>query len=113
MAIPKLKKIMIGTTDVSDYVMDFKINKEYNELSALNELFKQKSKISNYYEESIRKYWLDKAKDKTNTRLISQKIGEIQEDKAIQEQQKEFIKHLNSLNGDLAQKVIIRKTRTT
>lgn len=90
-----------------------KLESEYDELSALNELYKQKKKVSDYYEEHLHKHWLSIAKSKTNTRPISQKIGEFQEDIAIQEQHKEFIKHLTFLNTDLAQKVELRKTRTT
>ncbi len=90
-----------------------KLINEHNELSATKFLFNQKDKITKYFEEDLRKYWLNKAKTKTNTRLISQKIGEIQEDKAIQEQLIEFRKHLKVLNKDLAKKVVLRKTRTT
>ena len=90
-----------------------KLENEYNELTALNELYKQKQKVSEYYEEYLHRHWLAIAKSKTNTRLISQLIGEFQENIAIQEQHKEFIKHLTFLNTDLAQKVELRKTRTT
>jgi energy-coupling factor transporter ATP-binding protein EcfA2 len=89
------------------------LHQEQNELSALNELYKQKQKISDYYEEHLHRHWLSIAKTKTNTRIISQKIGELQGDIAIQEQHKEFISHVAILNSNLAQKVELRKTRTT
>ena len=90
-----------------------KFETEYDELSALHELYKQKQKVTDYFEEHLHRHWLGIAKSKTNTRPISQIIGEFQEDIAIQEQHKEFIKHLTFLNTDLAQKVELRKTRTT
>ena len=89
-----------------------KVFEEHNELTAIKILFNQKDKISKYYEEDLKKYWLNKAKAKTNTRLISQKIGEIQEDKAINEQLVEFKKHLSNLNKKLTDKVVLKKTRT-
>jgi energy-coupling factor transporter ATP-binding protein EcfA2 len=89
------------------------LHQEQNELSALNELYKQKQIISDYYEEHLHRHWLSIARTKTNTRAVSQKIGELQGDIAIQEQHKEFISHLTILNSDLAQKVELRKTRTT
>ena len=89
------------------------LKKEQMELAAMEELFKHKSKYSTYYENSLNKHWLEKAKAQTNTRIVSQKIGEIQENKAIQEQHNEFKRYLTSLNSEIAEKVIIKKTRTS
>jgi len=89
-----------------------KLLMEFNELSALKSLFKEKERIIKYHKEDLTKYWLNKARLKTNTRIISQKIGEIQEDNAIQEQLNELKKHLSYFNTELADKIILRKTRT-
>lgn len=86
---------------------------ELLELEATKFLFTNKKLIIDFFEEGITKYLLNQAKLKTNTRNISLKIGEIQETNAIQEQHKEFIKHLTNLNKDLAKKVILKKTRTS
>ena len=86
---------------------------EQLELAATEFLFINKEQIEDFFEEGITKYWLNQAKAKTNTRLISLKIGEILETNAIQEQHKEFINHLSSLNKDLAKRVVLKKTRTT
>lgn len=90
-----------------------KLENEYNELLVLDELNKNKKLILKYYDEYWYKYWLYEAKAKTNTKLISQKIGEIQELNAIEEQHSEFIKHLKFLNKELSEKVVLRKTRTS
>jgi energy-coupling factor transporter ATP-binding protein EcfA2 len=86
---------------------------EQLELTASEFLFINKDQVKDFFEEGIKKYWLNQAKAKANTRIISLKIGEIQETNAIQEQHKEFINHLTSLNKELAQKVVLKKTRTT
>jgi len=86
---------------------------EQLELAATQFLFIHKQEIIDFYEEGITKYWLNQAKSKTNTRLISLKIGEILETNAIQEQHKEFVNHLSKLNKELAKKVILKKTRTS
>lgn len=90
-----------------------KLTLEFLELEALKFLAENKAKIKEYFESEITKHWLNKAKSSLNTRFISQKIGEILQDKAIQEQHEEFIRHLSQLNSELANKIVIRKTRTS
>ena len=90
-----------------------KLTHEFLELEALKILKENKVKIKEYFESEITKHWLNKAKSNLNTRFISQKIGEILQNKAIQEQHEEFIKHLRPLNSELANKIVIRKTRTS
>lgn len=85
---------------------------EYLELAALNSLTNKKQIILDYYDELQQKRFLNKCKEKMNTRSISLKIGELLESKAIGIQREEFYKHLNRLNKDIASKVSLDKTRT-
>jgi len=103
------------TIDANKKLIDEKqkLVSEHLELKALSFLVDNTVKIKKHYEDEIRKYWLNKAKLKLNTRFISTKIGEVLETNSIQEQHSEFIMHLTRLNPELADKIVIRKTRTS
>ena len=85
---------------------------ELLELETLEFLTLEKDTIIKYVKEHSRKHWLNRCKLKTNTRLISLKIGEIMESKAIEQQHEEFMRHLISLNPSIAHKISIKRTRT-
>ena len=89
------------------------LEKELLELQGLEILTNSSAQILEYHEESNNKYWLNQCKSKINKRAISLKIGELMESKAIELQQAEFLNHLESLNPKIAEKVSIKKTRTT
>lgn len=89
------------------------LEKELLELEALEILNNCKDQIIIYFDEYWTKYWLNQCKSKINKGIISRKIGDLMESKAIELQQAEFINHLESLNPKIAEKVSIKKTRTT
>jgi energy-coupling factor transporter ATP-binding protein EcfA2 len=86
---------------------------ELLELEALELLTSLKTDIVSYYNENQKKYWLNQCRSKLNTGTISKKIGDIMESEAITLQHAEFIKHLNSLDQEIASKVEIKKTKTS
>ncbi|MFT3739583.1 MAG: AAA family ATPase [Breznakibacter sp.] len=87
--------------------------KELLELDVLEVLNKNKVQILKYYDEYLLKNALNQCKAKTNTKSISSKIGEVLESRAIELQHQEFLVHLRALNPKIADKVSIKKTRTT
>jgi energy-coupling factor transporter ATP-binding protein EcfA2 len=89
-----------------------KILKEALELEIISTLTKEKEKILRYYDENVIRYLLNQCKSKTNTSLISKKIGDLMDSEVIQLQLSEFMKHLKSLSPNVAEKVTIRKTKT-
>jgi len=86
---------------------------ELNELITKEFLFTNKAVILQYFDEYKFKSWINKYQSKLSTNGISCKIGELMEDQAVSLQHQEFISHLNFFNSDLANKVLISKTRTS
>lgn len=86
---------------------------ELNELMAKDFLFNNKATILQYYDEHKYKSWISQCQSQLVTTGISRKIGELMENQAVSLQHQEFILHLNFFNSDLANKVLISKTRTS
>ncbi|WP_152019214.1 AAA family ATPase [Aliarcobacter butzleri] len=86
---------------------------ELNELMAKEFLFNNKATILQYFDEYKYKSWISQCQSKLSTNGISRKIGELMEIQAVTLQHQEFISHLNFFNNDLANKVLISKTRTS
>jgi len=86
---------------------------ELNELMAKDFLFNNKATILQYYDEYKYKSWISQCQSQLVTTGISRKIGELMENQAVSLQHQEFILHLNFFNSDLANKVLISKTRTS
>jgi energy-coupling factor transporter ATP-binding protein EcfA2 len=86
---------------------------ELNELIAKEYLFNHKTTILQYYDENKFKSWINQCQSKLTTNAISRKIGELMEDQAVSLQHQEFVSHLSFFNPDLANKVLISKTRTS
>src|SRR5690606_26628063 len=59
------------------------------------------------------KSWINRCQSQLSTTGISRKIGELMENQAVSLQHQEFVSHLNFFNPDLANKVLISKTRTS
>lgn len=85
---------------------------ELNELIAKEFLFNNKATILQYFDEHKYKSWISLCQAQLATNVISRKIGELMENKAVSLQHQEFVSHLNFFNPDLASKVLISKTRT-
>lgn len=90
-----------------------KMEVELLELEALSILVENKTEILNYYDELIVKRKYSTCKNALNTRGISNKIGEILESKAIASQHVIFVDYLRRMNPFLANKMVLRKTKTT
>lgn len=86
---------------------------ELNELMAKEFLFNNKATILQYFDEYKYKFWISQCQSKLSTNGISRKIGELMEIQAVTLQHQEFVSHLNFFNSDLANKVLISKTRTS
>ncbi len=86
---------------------------ELNELYAKEFLFNNKTQILQYFDEYKYKSWISHCQSLVNTKGISRKIGELMENQAVSLQHQEFISHLRFFNIDLANKVLISKTRTS
>lgn len=86
---------------------------ELNELTAKELLFNNKVTILQYFDEYQYKSWISRCQSQLTTTAISRKIGEIMENHAVDLQHQEFISHLNFFNPDLANKVLISRTRTS
>lgn len=86
---------------------------ELNELIAKEFLFNNKATILQYFDEYKVKSGINQCQSQLSTTGISRKIGELMEDQAVSLQHHEFVSHLNFFNRDLANKVLISKTRTT
>lgn len=86
---------------------------ELNELSAKEFLFNNKTIILQYFDEYKYKSWISQCQSQLTTIGISRKIGELMDDQAVSLQHQEFVSHLNFFNRDLANKVLISKTRTS
>lgn len=89
------------------------IEKEFNELSALSFMCGDRDKLLSYKEEYDIKEKLSKCSQFLSTRMISMKIGDILESRSIELQQNEFLKYLNYLNPEIANKITIKKTKTS
>jgi ABC-type lipoprotein export system ATPase subunit len=89
------------------------LTEEYNELVAKEFLYNCKEQILKYYDEVKYKSWISKCQSQLNTTSISRKIGSLMESQAINLQHQEFINHLKCFNSDLADKVLLSKTRTS
>lgn len=85
---------------------------ELNELLAKEFLFNNKSTILQYFDEYKFKTWINHCQSQLTTNGISRKIGELMENQAVSLQHQEFVSHLNFFNPDLANKVLISRTRT-
>lgn len=85
---------------------------EYNELTAKEILFNNKTIILRYFDEYKLKSWLSDCQSKLNV-AVSRKIGEFMENQSVTLQHQEFINHLSFFNQDLSSKVLISKTKTT
>lgn len=86
---------------------------ELNELSAKEFLFNNKTTILQYFDEYKYKSWINRCQSQLSTTGISRKIGELMENQAVSLQHQEFATHLNFFNAELANKVLISKTRTS
>jgi len=86
---------------------------ELNELKAKEFLFNNKTIILQYFDEYKFKSWIGHCQSQLVTNGISRKIGELMENQAVNLQHQEFVSHLNFFNRDLANKVLISKTRTS
>ncbi len=86
---------------------------ELSELTAKEFLFNNKTAILQYYDEQKYKSWINTCQSQLATNGISRKIGDLMENQAVSLQHQEFISHLNFFNRDLANKVLISKTRTS
>lgn len=89
------------------------VKKEFLELSALYNLSQKKDDILEYFKETKLRERIEICKNKINTTFISKKIGELLESNAISKQQDIFIKYLRRLNPVIAQKISLKKTKTT
>jgi energy-coupling factor transporter ATP-binding protein EcfA2 len=89
------------------------LEKELLEIEALEFLVTNKNQIIQYNNEYCHKWYINQCKLKTNTRAISIKIGDVLENQAIELQHQEFISHLQSLAPLIADKISIKKTRTS
>lgn len=90
-----------------------KTEKDFLELDALYQLVNNKDEILAYYDEYVTKQKYNKCKSAVNTRAISSKIGELLESNAIAAQQGLFIQYLEKLNPKIAEKMVLKKTKTT
>lgn len=86
---------------------------ELNELTAKEFLFNNKLIILQYFDEYKFKSFINQCQSKLSTNGISRKIGELMENEAVSSQHQEFVSHLTFFNNDLANKVLISKTRTS
>lgn len=86
---------------------------ELNELITKEFLFTNKAVILQYFDEYKFKSFISQCQSKLSTTGISRKVGELMEDQAVSLQHQEFVSHLNFFNSDLANKVLISKTRTS
>ncbi len=90
-----------------------KIEKEYLELDALYFLVQKRASIQKYYDEYLVKKKYGECQSALNTRSISTKIGELQENTAIAAQHELFLQYLNMMNPQIAAKMVLKKTRTS
>jgi len=86
---------------------------ELNDLTAKEFLFSHKTAILQYFDEYKYKSWINTCQSQLATNVISRKIGELMENRAVSLQHQEFITHLSFFNNDLASKVLISRTRTS
>ncbi len=86
---------------------------ELNDLTAKEFLFSHKTAILQYFDEYKYKSWINTCQSQLATNVISRKIGELMENRAVSLQHQEFITHLSFFNSDLASKVLISRTRTS
>lgn len=86
---------------------------ELNELNAKEFLFNNKTTILQYFDEYQYKSWISRCQSQLSTTGISRKIGELMDNQAVSLQHQEFISHLTFFNRDLANKVLITRTRTS
>lgn len=86
---------------------------ELNELIAKEYLFNNKATILQYFDEYKFKTWINRCQSQLVTTGISRKIGDLMETQAVSLQHQEFVSHINFFNPDLANKVLISKTRTS
>lgn len=86
---------------------------ELNELNAKEFLFNNKTTILQYFDEYKYKSWISTCQSQLSTTGISRKIGELMENQAVSLQHQEFVTHLNFFNAELANKVLISRTRTS
>lgn len=86
---------------------------ELNELNAREFLFNNKATILQYFDEYKCKSWISHCQSQLSTTGISRKIGELMDNQAVSLQHQEFISHLTFFNRDLANKVLISRTRTS
>lgn len=86
---------------------------ELNELNAKEFLFNNKTTILQYFDEYIYKSWISQCQSQLSTTGISRKIGELMDNQAVNLQHQEFISHLTFFNRNLANKVLITRTRTS
>lgn len=86
---------------------------ELNELTAKEFLFNNKATILQYFDEHKYKTWINRCQSQLSTTGISRKIGELMETQAVNLQHQEFVSHLTFFNRDLANKVLISRTRTS
>lgn len=89
------------------------MQKEYLELEALSELVYVSADVLAYYDESVLKKKYQRCKSVLNPRIVSLKIGEIQDSQAIAAQHTLFVNYLRRINPQIASKVALRKTRTS
>lgn len=86
---------------------------ELNELTTKEILFNSKATILQYFDEYKDKSWINRCQSQLSTTGISRKIGELMENQAVSLQHQEFASHLTFFNRDLANKVLISRTRTS
>lgn len=86
---------------------------ELNELTTREFLFNCKATILQYFDEYKYKSWINRCQSQLSTTGISRKIGELMENQAVSLQHQEFASHLTFFNRDLANKVLISRTRTS
>lgn len=86
---------------------------ELNELSAKEFLFNNKAVILQYSDEDKDRKRIKDCQSQVATSGISRKIGALMEDRAVSLQHQVFITHLNFFNPDLANKVVISRTKTS
>lgn len=86
---------------------------ELDELTTREFLFNSKATILQYFDEHKYKSWINRCQSQLSTTGISRKIGELMENQAVSLQHQEFASHLTFFNPDLANKVLISRTRTS